>query len=386
MKYLFLFLFFTTVISKTYSQAFNPYAGAIDWSPNSGIGLPSGTFNCGQQIVGRSRINITGPANSSYASACVPATFPLIIDFELLGGASFIGATANDAVVAVAPGPLWEGYFNWVYSNVGKTIIRATQIQSIPLDGIGLTSTRFDFSVQVPIALGTFTLKSTIVAPLLNATCQDIDEANINLNSAGGDTESTNGTIWCQILPLQALEFKSLNKEKNGIALTWKTLNEINTSEFEIERSYDQNLRWTVIGKKAAAGHSNAELLYDFMDQNASLGKKIYYRIKQIDMDGNFKYTNIRSILPNNNLPLVLEGYPNPTRDRYTIHIESKSEEVMQLEIFDLLGRSISKQKLDIRKGSNSQQVLLNGISAGTYLLKVSGASVSNILTVVKMD
>ncbi|MBK7373167.1 MAG: hypothetical protein IPJ09_17320 [Saprospiraceae bacterium] len=65
--------------------------------------------------------------------------------------------------------------------------------------------------------------------------------------------------------------------------------NEINTLEFNIERKINGEENWTTIGKKAAAGQSSNEQLYIYDDNIGSAGK-VYYRIKQIDVNGSHLY------------------------------------------------------------------------------------------------
>ncbi len=99
-----------------------------------------------------------------------------------------------------------------------------------------------------------------------------------------------------------------------GIGLVWKTINESNTNKFEIERLSDiKNNIWMSVGSLAAAGTATQELTYQFLDKTSTAVDKIYYRIKQVDHDGTYIYSDIRSIQPDRSkLALTIEGYPNP--------------------------------------------------------------------------
>ncbi len=377
-----LLILFTILTLKVSSQTFNPSAGSIDWNPNSGTGLANGTFNCGQSIVGRARINITGSPSSSYPICAIP----MIITFTLTDGATFIGNTANDVVSAVAPGPLWEGYFSWTM-NGPKTIITATQTATIALSISGLAATEFDFDVKVPIALGTFSFSTDLA--MVNGQASPCNGTRPNSTATGvDDTESTVANLWCRSLPFESVAIQSLHLEAQGIGLTWKTFNESNTKIFEIERMIDvKNNTWLNVGTVPAAGTSIQELTYQYMDKTSTAAAKIYYRIKQIDQDGSFIYSDSRSIQPlRSKLALSIEGYPNPTRGTYNLSIESKTDETMQLEIFDILGKSILKQNIPVQAGSNLHPIAMDRLNTGTYLVKVSGKETSEVLTVMKVD
>lgn len=377
-----LLILFTIFTLKVSSQSFNPSAGSIDWNPNSGTGLPIGTFNCGQSIVGRARINIVGTASSSYPICAIP----MVITFTLTNGATFIGTTANNVVTAVAPGPLWEGYFSWSM-NVSKTIITATQTATIPLSILGLAATEFDFGVIVPIAIGTFNFSTDMV--MVNGQANPCDGTGPNSTATGiDDTESTAASIWCRTLPLESIALQSLNKEVQGIGLVWKTINESNTNKFEIERLSDiKNNIWMSVGSLAAAGTATQELTYQFLDKTSTAVDKIYYRIKQVDHDGTYIYSDIRSIQPDRSkLALAIEGYPNPTKGLYNIQIVSKIEETMNVEIFDILGKTIATQKISVRAGSNLHSIPMDRLNTGTYVVKISGSEVSDMLTVMKVN
>jgi hypothetical protein len=123
--------------------------------------------------------------------------------------------------------------------------------------------------------------------------------------------------VWCRVLPLQKLELNSILNENKINKLSWKTLNEQNTLAFEIERKYSNEETWMTIGKTPAAGQSSKELTYAYSDATYAQRDKIYYRIKQVDIDGTFTYTDIKGIELKKNSQVKLDGYPNPVKDLY---------------------------------------------------------------------
>lgn len=90
-------------------------------------------------------------------------------------------------------------------------------------------------------------------------------------------------------LPVEMSSFSGINSAE-GTTLVWSTLSEVNNSHFEIQRSVDGKV-WNTIGQVEGAGNSQSELNYEFLDGNV-VNEISYYRIKQVDFDGAFKYSN----------------------------------------------------------------------------------------------
>jgi hypothetical protein len=94
-------------------------------------------------------------------------------------------------------------------------------------------------------------------------------------------------------LPIELLYFKGENSERYN-HLNWSTASENNNDYFNIEKSIDGEF-WDIINKQSGAGNSTTKLEYSFVDQNVERMVN-YYRLKQTDYDGNFKYSDIISI------------------------------------------------------------------------------------------
>lgn len=92
-------------------------------------------------------------------------------------------------------------------------------------------------------------------------------------------------------LPVELIYFATSPHEE-GALLTWTTASEINNSHFEIEVSYD-GTHWNTIGLVQGAGNTSRKINYSFIDNNVEKGVQ-YYRLKQIDYNGDYAYSNIR--------------------------------------------------------------------------------------------
>lgn len=139
--------------------------------------------------------------------------------------------------------------------------------------------------------------------------------------------------------------------------LTWNTKSEINNDRFEIEKSSD-GFDFEKIGFIKGKNHASN---YSFKDENP---KKInYYRLKQIDFDGRFEYSEVISI--KNEDYFEEKIYPNPFVDY--INIKTKKTEI---SIIDIFGKIIFYRKIE-NDEINSIQIDLSNLNSGIYFLRL---------------
>jgi len=184
---------------------------------------------------------------------------------------------------------------------------------------------------------------------------------------------STNAT-----LPLDLLSFTGYLQNDNTVLLNWKTENEINTSHFVIERSTDGN-RFIALGNVPAQGGRNnigTSFNYSSTDNDAvnQSAQRLFYRLKMVDIDGTYKYSNIVSVL----MPFItgkLTVSPNPVINEVKISVASPEDGRVQWKLIDNVGRVMMKGTENVKKGAgNNFTINMTRLSAGTYYLSVEGA------------
>lgn len=117
-------------------------------------------------------------------------------------------------------------------------------------------------------------------------------------------------------LPVEWMFFQA--KSHQGEAdLTWATATEVYTSHFEIQRSGDGR-NWKNIGSENATGDSATEQHYAFTDR-LPLDGISYYRLRQVDFDGAFEYSVIRSVSMEKKGGIELMVFPNPASGQLTV-------------------------------------------------------------------
>jgi len=164
-------------------------------------------------------------------------------------------------------------------------------------------------------------------------------------------------------LPVSGLTFTGFSKGEM-VQLNWNTETEMNSSHFEVERSADGR-NYSIIGKVKAAGNSVSKNNYNYADRN-TLNGLAYYRLKQVDMNGQFTYSKI--------LPVMVIAFsravagPNPAETEITIHIPADWSGVYEYRIHDTSGRLL-KQSGELQTGGFP--VNLGQLPSGSYLLSI---------------
>ena len=152
-------------------------------------------------------------------------------------------------------------------------------------------------------------------------------------------------------VPVELISFTS-NIVDGKVILNWSTASEINNHGFEVERrSGDED--WRIIGFVEGKGTSTEIQNYSFIDDLFSVNNpKLYYRLKQIDLNGSFEYSDIIEVELNILKDLKLEqNYPNPfnptTKIKFTIPLSpllggDGRGGLVTLKVYDVLGNEIA--------------------------------------------
>jgi hypothetical protein len=180
-------------------------------------------------------------------------------------------------------------------------------------------------------------------------------------------------------LPIELSSFEVAKRGENSSILTWTTELEQNSSHFEIERSYSAT-NFDYVGSVSALGESKETVDYDFVDSNIDLipnqNTIVYYRLKMIDNDGSFEYSEVKNITFGQR-EVEVEAHPNPTVDFITLTANSK---ITGVTIMDIDGKIIRdnvtyESKLD-----------LTNLNSGMYKILIYTENGDFIKSVVKVD
>jgi len=172
-----------------------------------------------------------------------------------------------------------------------------------------------------------------------------------------------------------------LSSQNTGLQVDWTSLAELNVDHYEIERSTDGQ-QFISIGQVKATGNNSAEKNYSWLDVTPINGIS-FYRIKAVDADGKFNYSNTIKINPDPSNKAAIAIYPNPVQGNH-IAIETGNMNAgnYQYLIFDINGRKVYSHSFRHPGGVLSESILLPAdLGRGIYNLKLNGQNFSLIKT-----
>jgi hypothetical protein len=185
------------------------------------------------------------------------------------------------------------------------------------------------------------------------------------------------------LLPVVLKSFQ-LKEVIGGIELTWATTMEFNNAGFEIQRSADGFLSFEVVAFVNGYGSSSAERSYSYLDTKGK-SKNLYYRLRQVDLDGQFTYSAIQHISVSKIADQVV--YPNPTAGPVTVDLpEVKSSASVHYSIVGADGqvrvdtKTCSGDHLD-----SSLSADLSNLNLGTYTILLGTSSTRRSVKLIKI-
>ena len=209
--------------------------------------------------------------------------------------------------------------------------------------------------------------------------CGDCVEGNTGLKPCSLNEEY----IWTKpsnALPVELIQFDGELIE-NRTRLNWSTASEENVAGFEIQKSNNAT-DWERLHFVSA---NNQPSLYQEWDKNPFEGIT-YYRLRIIDLDISFEYSNIISVYRGNVADILV--FPNPTSESINVSFKSKANTDVKVEVVDVLGRTVFSQNVfsTIEK-NHSINIDLQHLPSGSYLLSLQdGSQVKTIPFVLKND
>ena len=185
-------------------------------------------------------------------------------------------------------------------------------------------------------------------------------------------------------LPVTLLNFKG-SLQNNATLLNWETVNEHNTASFIVERSID-GINFSDIGTVAARGNTTTQVQYGYTDNDVTQlsSQIVFYRLRMVDIDANYKYSNVITISLGDIAGNVSVS-PNPMDNEMRVMMQATAEGAAQWKLIDNTGRIVLQNTIVLRKGSNSMTISVNGLPKGLYYFSISGAGIDQKIKVQKL-
>ena len=195
-------------------------------------------------------------------------------------------------------------------------------------------------------------------------------------NQGGGElTYSTDFINASPTLPIKLLTLTGrINNDKEA-DLIWTTIEEFNTEKHVVEKSID-GVSYAAIGEIASQNLGTATAYYTFRDVTPVLNKINFYRIRQIDLDGNEILSTPLMLkaqdVPNHSMfisPMPINGFGCFSMELYW----PREQELADFRIIDMAGKVIERFAEPLHEGYNSVMHQFYGIEPGQYVMLISG-------------
>lgn len=236
----------------------------------------------------------------------------------------------------------------------------------------GHSDSAYVFDVNSNSWIGVINGKSFPASNLFNVTTAKNVGGFINLFITGG-TSIVGGTTFIKnnlevattTIPVIPVELSSFTYSVTGndVQLIWSTASELNNSGFEIQKSTGTS-EYKTIGFIAGNGTTTNTSNYSFVDKDVT--GKTYYRLKQIDFDGSFEFSNAIEVDVDMPSAYVLhQNYPNPFNPSTSIKYQIPVTMEVSLKVYDVMGNEVSE--------------LVNGVQdAGMHLVQFDASKLSS--------
>jgi hypothetical protein len=199
-------------------------------------------------------------------------------------------------------------------------------------------------------------------------------------NGSGWDSNNNSGNFYSQAdpvpLPVELTSF-TVKVIGNSVKLDWKTETEVNNYGFEILRQAHTSTSlsltgWEKIGFVNGNGNSNSQKSYSFSDQNANGSNKFAYRLKQIDNDGRYEYSNVVEVTLVPDEFALNQNYPNPFNPSTSIKYSVPQASLVTIKIYDVIGNEV-QTLVNNKQDAGVYEVTFNAgnLASGMYFYKM---------------
>ncbi|PQA58563.1 T9SS type A sorting domain-containing protein [Siphonobacter curvatus] len=211
----------------------------------------------------------------------------------------------------------------------------------------------------------------------LNAT-MTINAASIPpvaTNVANNDNSSGSIVVAEAPTPVSLVSFTAKGVGNNA-QLDWATAQEKNNALFEVQYSTNGQ-DFEAVGSVMGKGTTTVRQTYSFVHPGLNPALTHYYRLKQIDTDGSFALSQVRSVKLDQYVGIQLKASTDPARN-VRVLVDYGDEQLSNLatiHLMDLSGRTLSSKQIELEKGFNRVNFSASSLSSGLYLIRLENAS-----------
>lgn len=173
--------------------------------------------------------------------------------------------------------------------------------------------------------------------------------------------------------PVEWIDFQATAHGADA-KLSWATASELNASHFEVERSID-GVVYEQLGQVAAVGASQSIQTYAYTDRNVTnlAVSTLFYRLRQLDLDGSFSYSNVIELNQEENFQFDVNAYPVPAHNELTLDL-AWAQAAQKVQITNLYGQLLFSKDINQAFGTESIRLEVASWPTGTYIVSLIGA------------
>ena len=199
----------------------------------------------------------------------------------------------------------------------------------------------------------------------------------------GGSTNYFDNIDFGVVIPVELTSFTG-SYVGQTVKLNWTTATELNNNGFDIQRSVESG-NFVTVGFVQGKGTSTETTNYSFVDKNISSHTEYSYRLKQIDFDGNYSFSDIINLGASLPVSLVLDqNYPNPFNPVTNISFALPSKSNVSLEIYNQVGQKVmTLVQGSLEEGTYNYTVDASNLSSGIYIYSLSSSGDNGLSSVI---
>jgi type IX secretion system substrate protein len=198
----------------------------------------------------------------------------------------------------------------------------------------------------------------------MGKTAGDTTDKFVGITGVNGFSRWTLASINTP-LPVTLLSYKTVCGNGTG-QIDWVTATEMNTADFDVEKSPDA-VSWTTIATVAATDNISGS---SYTVTDANLNGVAFYRIRTVDRDGHASYSPVFSgNCSTLSRPFLL--YPNPAHTETVAQVAVRQAANATVQVFNSAGQSVYVSAVALAAGNNQVDIPLSGLAAGNYVVKI---------------
>lgn len=363
----------TLNVSEAPTITSNPVAAAYCNSSNVTLSVAANNAST-YQWVGSTTGTIGGATSASYVASTAEDFTVIVGNTGCTNGAGAVTSTSATVTESPTLAITTQPTDGTVVPNGNQNftvIVTAGENRSViwTLDGETLTdgvNTAAGTGVSIAAEVDNGSNSYSYTISLTSVAAADVSKSIMATITDACGTVASNTAA----LPVDLVSFTG-NQVKDQIELAWETASELNNDYFVIERSVDGG-DFVELGQVVGAGTTTEYSYYQYVDQ-APLNGVNYYRLKQVDFDGQFEYSDIIVIEVKGIKASSISINPTASRNHITINMDTPFENDMMITVTNSVGQVVLQD--NILAGQNLLDIDISNLNAGQFNITFSNKS-----------